>query len=103
MIGATSSRVKVTKEVVLFLAWEREGERELECSPPLSLHKLDEPICFELFLFLSIYWQNIQAYMGTRGCCVGWRPKRFLHVTRWDENLSSGEKRAVKGRGRRVK
>jgi hypothetical protein len=26
--------------------------------------------------------------------CVGKIPKRFLQVTRWDENLSSGEKRA---------
>lgn len=26
--------------------------------------------------------------------CVGSRPKRFLMVMRWRENLSSGEKRA---------
>ena len=37
----------------------RERERELECSPPLSLHKLDEPICFELFFFIYLFTGKI--------------------------------------------
>jgi hypothetical protein len=37
------------------------------------------------------------AYMGLLGSWVGRIPNRFLIVTRWRENLSSGEKRAVRG------
>ena len=35
--------------------------------------------------------------MSSMGFCVGSRLKRFLIVSRWRENLSSGEKRAGKG------
>jgi hypothetical protein len=33
--------------------------------------------------------------MGTAGCCVGNSPNLRLHLMRWPEYLSSGEKRAI--------
>ena len=37
---------------------------------------------------------DVDDYHALAGCWVGSRPKRFLTVYRWRENLSSGEKRA---------
>lgn len=42
-----------------------------------------------------------QIHSLVAGCCVGSRPWRFLQATRCFENLSSGEKRAVKSKSSR--
>ena len=51
------------------------------------------------FFFWSFFFvqggRTESIYIASRGCWVGWIPKRFLHATRWAENLSSGENRAV--------
>ena len=45
----------------------------------------------------AIFGAELRGYSSTLGFCIGRSPKRFLHIKRCLENLSSGEKRAASG------
>ena len=45
----------------------------------------------------AIFGAELRGYSSTLGFCIGRSPKRFLHINRCLENLSSGEKRAASG------
>lgn len=42
--------------------------------------------------------KGVRHYIGAAGVWVSRMPKRFFNVTRWRENLSSGENRAAGGK-----